>query len=340
MFRNIIPASKHAIVEKALMRVFNKSGVEDISLLTGGLSTALVYKITLGNRNYLLRLVMSVDTLNDPVRQYLCMGLAAEAGIAPKVYYTSNEDGLAITDFIDARPLGNAFSTPSELLSALAGVIRAIHALPLFPPLVDFLDGVDMFIQQFKTSGMFPETITAECFERYAEIRKHYPRHEMGAVSSHNDLNPNNILFDGKKIWIVDWEAAFRNDKYVDLAIIAKSFAADPKKEDHLLQSYFSRTPTGYERACFFIMKQVCSMYYAMVMLNLATASKPADYLHDANMNIPELADFYSDLTQKKIALETYEGKLLYGKTLLNEMLRSMKSTTFSQSMQLIRSDA
>ena len=29
-------------------------------------------------------------------------------------------------------------------------------------------------------------------------------------VSSHNDLNYNNNLFDGRKFWIIDWEAEFR----------------------------------------------------------------------------------------------------------------------------------
>lgn len=99
-------------------------------------------------------------------------------------------------------------------------------------------------------------------------------------VSSHNDLNPNNILFDGKKIWVIDWEAAFQNDRYVDLAIVAKTFVHNQEDEAIFLQTYFGEQLDEYKRARFFLMQQICRMYYAMIMLKLAAAQKPADHLH------------------------------------------------------------
>jgi thiamine kinase-like enzyme len=34
-------------------------------------------------------------------------------------------------------------------------------------------------------------------------------------------LKPENILFDGHRVWLLDWKAALVNDRYFDLAIAA-----------------------------------------------------------------------------------------------------------------------
>jgi hypothetical protein len=44
----------------------------------------------------------------------------------------------------------------------------------------------------------------------------------LAPVSSHNDPVPANILFDGRRPWLIDWEWAYRNDPLVDVAIVLK----------------------------------------------------------------------------------------------------------------------
>ncbi|MGN8069677.1 phosphotransferase [Mucilaginibacter sp. 22184] len=329
-----IPEIKLPAVKKALRSLFNHTEIEDIQLLTGGLSSALVYRITIESKNYLLRILMHADEMHNPERQHICMGLAASANIAPHVYYSNDEDALAITDFVQAKPLREGFASKQELVTALSNTIKAIHALPPFPKLVNFLDGVDIFIQQFKELNMFPEHITAEYFSLYAEIQKSYPRHDTDLVASHNDLNPNNILFDGKQIWVIDWEAAFQNDRYVDLTILAQPYVNDEQDEAIYLQTYFGAALDEYKKARFFLMQQICRMYYAMIMLRFAAAQKPTNYTHDANMNQPEMAEFGAMLMSGKILLDTYEGKLQYGKILLNTMLSAMKTERFKAAIK------
>ncbi|MDN5287896.1 MAG: hypothetical protein JWR38_4170 [Mucilaginibacter sp.] len=328
-----IPEAKLAAVQKALKQVFNIDIVDEIQLLAGGLSTALVYRIAVKGTNYLLRIVMQPDEVHNPKRQHICMRHAASCSIAPFVHYTHDKDALAITAFVQAKPIRGGFGSKQELLTALSSTIKAIHNLPVFPKLVNFMDGVDLFIQQFKALRMFPEQVMEEYFTYYAEIQKAYPRYDTDMVSSHNDLNPNNILFDGEKIWVVDWEAAFQNDRYVDLAIVAQTFVNDKQDEELFLQVYFSTALDDLKRARFFLMQQICRMYYAMLMLRLAATQKPADHIHDASMNLQEMADFGAKLASGQLSMDTYEGKLLYGKILLNSMLSNMKSERFTQAI-------
>ena len=261
------------------------------------------------------------------------MNIAAEAGIAPHVYYSHTEDAVSITDFIETRPLSEHFTSPNELLPELVKIIKSIHSTPLFPKLVNYLDGIDLFIQNFKTSGLLAESATEEHFKYYSQIQKAYPRYDGDIVSSHNDLNPNNILFDGKKIWIIDWEAAFQNDRYVDLANVANRFVTNEMEEEIYLKAYFGDSLDEYKHARLFLMQQVCHMFYALGFLQYAAASRPPDSTCSDSMDTPGLRDVHEQVRTGKISLTTHEGQLLYGKVRLNEALYNMKTPRFASSI-------
>lgn len=336
MLAALLPAAKLSAVKHALQHAFQTTTVDSIALLNGGLSSALVYKLVVAGKPYVLRLVMEINELTDPVRQFACMNIAAAAGIAPAVHYASVADAVTIMDFIETTPLSTYFVSPEERLLVVVKTIKTLHATPLFPKLVNFLDGVDLFIQRFKALALLPEHTTAEHFRYYAQIQQAYPRHDPDLVSSHNDLNPNNMLFDGKQLWLIDWEAAFQNDRYVDLAIAARPFATTEAQETFYLEAYFGETLDETKRARFFLMQQVCHIYYAMIMLNFAATTKPENIAVDANFDTPRLRDFHALIGAGKVSLAEYAGKLAYGKVLLNEALYHMKTPTFAEAIKHI----
>ena len=331
--KSLIPESKVEAVEKALQQAFNTKTVESIMPLAGGLSSALVYKIVVNGKPYVLRIIMQINPLSEPVRQYTCMKLAAQAGIAPHVYYASTEDALSITEYIETVPFAGNVSSHDALLIELAKTIKRVHSTPLFPKLVNYLDGIDGFIRDFKASKILPESATAELFSLYSQIQQAYPRYDTDVVSSHNDLNGNNILFDGQKIWIIDWEAAFENDRYVDLANVGNFYISDQAQEEIYLRAYFGDSLDEYKRARFFLMQQVCHMFYAMIMLKFAAALKPAGGAHNESMDVPRIKDFRAQLSADRASLASYEGQLLFGKVLLNEMLHNMKTPRFAEAI-------
>ena len=333
---SLIPASKQDAVRKALTAAFRTTRTDGVELLAGGLSSALVFKIVVAGRPYVLRIVMQVNAFQDPARQFECMGHAAEAGIAPRVRYANVEDAVSITDFIPPKPLAGHFA-PADLAVELARTVKAVHALPLFPGLMDYLDAVDMLIGNFKASGVLPEGATAEHFEHYSKIRIGYPRHDADIVSSHNDLHPNNILFDGRKIWLIDWEAAFRNDRYVDLAILGRSYADDEMLEEIYLREYFGVALDDYKRARFFLMQQVTHMFYAMVFMWLIASARAPGIVFDARMDSPSLADFHARIFAGEVSIASVDGQLQYAKALLNEALYRMKTPRFAESISLMQ---
>jgi thiamine kinase-like enzyme len=327
---------KLAAVSDALEITFGNSSVEDFEHLNNGYSGAQVYKVTVNGGFYLLKITIDVNEFDDPVRQFTCMQVAAQHGIAPKVYYTDAKNALFISEYISSKPLDQVFAAVREP-AALASLVKSIHMLPPFPTLVNFIDGVDQLISGFKSLHMFKEEELAEAFGLYQLIREVYSVQDKDQVSSHNDLNPNNFLFDGEKIWIIDWEASFLNDRYVDLAISSQIYANEPKKISSFLETYFGYQPDEYKLARFFLMQQVCLMYYAVLMCKAGFRQGPSDFRYSFNSKEPTLGEFKTRLKDGQISLNDFHTKVEYGKVMFNTVCQNMRTKQFSEAINVLR---
>ena len=200
----MIPETKMSAVKHAMHVTFGVNEFEAISELTAGLSSALVFSNSGSGKSYLLRIITCTDVMGDPTYQYARMKTAADAGLAPHVWYTSITDRISITDFVETKVL-----QIDEAKVKLPVLLKCLHSLPPFPHLVNYLDTVDSFIRKFQKLEILPEHMTIELFRQYERIKNIYPRNGADLVSCHNDLKPENVLFDGDRLWLVDWEVAF-----------------------------------------------------------------------------------------------------------------------------------
>ncbi|RFZ91738.1 hypothetical protein D0C36_09775 [Mucilaginibacter conchicola] len=331
LIHNTLKPSQITAAENALKNAFGVADVEEIEILAGGLSASSVYKIKVNGCYYTLK----SDTPSVPVNDLSasCMEVAALAGIAPPVIYLDKSSGISITAFIEQMPLSSVYGSAEALLPQLANTIRAIHSLPVFEKDGNLKNTVDGLLHQFKTAATLTGPVIDECLALYNTIKENYPWDDPGRVSSHNDLNPNNIIFDGQKIWVIDWDAAFKNDRYVDLAIAANFYVSTDEQEHIFLSAYFENDLTDYHKARFFIMRQICRLVYAMLMFQLADKGRLNGTPHDNDMHA-NLADIKKRLGNGSLSLATYDGQLLLGKALWNEALINMRSARFSASIE------
>jgi hypothetical protein len=75
----------------------------------------------------------------------------------------------------------------------------------------------------------------------------------------------------------VNWQAAFLNDRYFDLVIVANFVVTNGADERRYLEEYFGQPPDEYQLARFFLMRQVMHMLSATVFLMLGSAGKPVN---------------------------------------------------------------
>ena len=335
----MIPKDKVAAVTKGLREAFGVTEFEDMRMMTKGHNYALVFRIVVRGSPFLLRVVVRPNTFIGPEREFNCMKAAAEAGLAPHVWYTSTEDQISISDFVEEAPF-----PATEALVRLPATLRALHALPPFPIVENHLNTTcmflmhkgtarDGFIRKFQETNILSKGESEELFAWHAQVSEFYPRHDPDMVSSHNDLfKPDNILFDGRRVWLVDWEAAFLNDRYADLAVVANMLVTNDAEERLYLQEYFGQPPDPYQLARFFLMQQLVHMFYAMAFLRVGTSGPPAN----GNESAPEFRDFHRRFWAGEVRLEDNQTRTAYGKVHWERLVQNMRRARFNDALRIV----
>ena len=323
----MIPHEKSADVLRGLHEAFGVTAIEDIRRMTKGLSSDLVFRIVVQGSPYLLRIMTRIDERMDPGRIFACMSAAAEAGLAPSVRYSNAENGIAITDFVEAVPF-----SASQALVQLPGALRKLHALALFPKAFNYVTAHNGFIWRFRKAGLLPKGEIEEVFTRYEQLCAAYPRLDPDMVSCHMDLKAENILFDGQRVWLVDWQAAFVNDRYFDLAVAANFVVTDNADEWTYLEQYFAQRPDEHQSARFFLMRQVVHMFYATVFLLLGSAGKPISQRD----NLPSFREFHRRIWAGEVNLADNDLKILYGMVHWERLLQNMQQTRFDEALGIV----
>lgn len=316
-------------VRRGLRAAFGTETLDGWTSLSGGLSGARLWRIRVGGIAYLLRVETGRDALRDPHRGYRCMALAAKACLAPRVRYADPDDGVVIMDFIEARSLTlDPVGTRAQLVVELAQAVRALHAIEGFPPLVDYLEGLNGLVDAAGRAGVVP----VGAFDPWPRLRAVCERLDPQPVSSHNDLNPRNLLHDGRRVWLIDWEAAFRADRYVDLAAIANVFAPHPESEALLLRTYLGREARADERARLWLFRQVSHVFHAAVFIAGVAGQARAERLDG-----PDLDALHQGLALGEPLLETPEGRLAYGLARLRTVTANIESPAFAEAARAAR---
>ena len=324
----MIPQEKSAAVARGLHEAFGVAELEDIRRMTKGLSSDLIFRIVVKGSPYLLRIITRVNEQSDPARQFTCMKAAAEAGLAPRVWYASIEDAISITDFIETKPLPT-----TEALVRIPGTLRRLHALPPFPKAFNYVTAHNGFIWRFRRVNLLPREEVEEIFTRYEQVCAVYPRIDADLVSCHMDLKPENILFDGQRVWLVDWQAAFVNDRYFDLAVVANFVVTNDADEKAYLHEYFGQPSDEYQQARFFLMRQILHLFYATVFLLLGSAAgQPVN----PRENLPSFRDFHQRIWADEVSLADNDLRMVYGRIHWEQLLRNIRLARFNKALKIV----
>ena len=135
------------------------------------------------------------------------------------------------------------------------------------------------------------------------------------------------MLFDRDRLWLVDWEAAFQNDRYADLAVVANMIVRNDKQEAVFLQEYFGHAPDEYQRARFYLMRQTAHMFYAMAFLSTGEG-KPVD--------VPAYDDYQQRFWTREVALADQQAKIVYGRVHWQRLSENMRQARFDEALQIV----
>jgi aminoglycoside phosphotransferase (APT) family kinase protein len=310
----VFAVAQRETARAALAAAFDSAPIGAVTPIAGGASGASVFRVESRGRRYVLRLEGEPSPLRNP-HQYASMRIAAEAEIAPEIHYIDEADRVTVIDFIERQPLTTYPGGPSALAQALGELLSRVQATPVFPVFVNYPDIVARLFAYVRRTGLFAAGLLDAHVERLERLSEAYDAGKTSLVSSHNDPVPNNILFDGERLWLIDWESAYRNDPLVDVAIVCDGLALSPELEVVLLKAWFGRAPDEAVRARLELVRAFTRLYYAGVLLS---ASAAASWVTgDHNLSAPTVVEFRQAIRAGRLTPGAAETKHILGKMFL-----------------------
>ncbi|MFZ5783165.1 MAG: phosphotransferase [Pseudomonadota bacterium] len=316
---------------------FDRSPVSSLVPIVLGASAAN-YRLEVGGRPYLLRLESPRrDEVRDPQRAYACMKVAADAGLAPPVRHADPAAGVAITDFLPARPLSEHPGGPPRLMQALGALVRRLQAVPRFPAVgVDHLTILDRNFERLLETGLFAPGLLDRHRAGFDRIREAYRWDAAGLVSSHNDLNPHNILFDGERLWLIDWETAYGNDPLVDPATLLLFLADSRELELALVRACLGREPDRRVLARLALARLLVRFFYGCAS-SLNAAHGLPDAVPETDLAAPTRPEFAALLERRGLTDGAPEAQRLVGKMAFAGFLAGVEAPAFEETLAVAR---
>jgi hypothetical protein len=333
-FLSTLPADRRSAVDFALATAFGKqTQALKLGQMAGGASGALAYRVEANERFYVLRVEGRRTPLRNP-HQYTCMLIASKAGIAPPVRYIDDVAGIVIMDFIVAQPLEAHKGGAVGLAQDAGSFIARLQATELFPAFIDYFDAIGRMFDYVRRSTLFAPGLLDPHAEALARIRAAWSA-SPSPVSSHNDPNLRNLLFDGTRLWLVDWETAYRNDPLVDVAIMLDQLASTPALEEALLRAWQGKSPDRRTRDRLTVMRPVVGLYYASLGFMMVSATPRERPL--ADLTAPTVEEFRAMITSGRLSPTSPDTLLLLGKMQLASFLAGVAKPGFEDALAAVR---
>lgn len=320
------PEPHRDAVRAVLAEVCGTAPIENVVSISGGASGAFPYRVDAGGRRYLVRLEGIPSPLRNP-QQYVSLRMAAEAGVAPRVYCVDEAARIAVTDFVAEQPLQRYPGGEVALGQALGEMLLRLHNSPAFPAFVNYPYIVARLFAHVRRTGLFESGLLDAHVERLAMLTEAYAEGAAALVASHNDLTPSNVLFDGERLWLVDWESAYRNDPLVDIAIGLDSFEFSPRAATVFVRAAIGTSAGKEIDARLSIVRALTRLYYAGVFLSASAAAGRA--AADGDLSVPTVAEFEQSLREGALKPGSPAAKHALGKMYLASFMTGIRAPGF-----------
>jgi thiamine kinase-like enzyme len=216
------------------------SGPVELAPLPGGISNPS-FAATDSNGKYVVRVTRDFPfhhVFRD--REVMVSRAAHAAGFAPEVIHA--EPGLMVTRFID----GKVLSVPDVQASIprVADLVFRFHRdMPAElsgPGFMFWVFHVNRdYIRQLREAGH------AAALDDWLAINAELEAAQMAlpVVVGHHDLLPANLIDDGSRLWLIDYEYAGFGTAMFDLANLSSNNNFTTDQSAALLDAYFGRAP-------------------------------------------------------------------------------------------------
>jgi len=272
-----------------------------IEPLKGGLSTSS-FKVRDFSGHHVVRIGADIPVHHVNRKQERAVSLAAsKAGLSPAVTYF--EDDLLVIDFIEGQTMKE--TDIKHRLGSIIDLLADVHT-----KIAKYLYGpVSMFWVFHVLRDYLSELKKAD--NGLSKIERIIASLEdtqmpLPIVIGHHDLLPANLIDDGRRLWLIDWEYGGFGTAMFDLANLSSNGNLTEADESELLERYFKTDPTPQ------LLKAFDAMKIASALREMLWAKISAIHL-----NLPGVDYSAHEADYRKRSDETIKNfELKYGCTL------------------------
>jgi thiamine kinase-like enzyme len=171
---------------------------------------------------------------------------AAACGLSPALLHVvPGSPGALVFAYVEGRTLAAPDLRDRAMLARVLPLLRTCHR-----DMPRHLRGAVVLFWVFQVLRDYARTLAADGghardLPALAEAAASLERAvgPVDLVFGHNDLLPANLIDDGTRLWLVDWEYAGFNSPLFDLANLASNCALPESDERWLLEAYFDASP-------------------------------------------------------------------------------------------------
>ena len=136
-------------------------------------------------------------------------------------------------------------------------------------------------------------------------------------VVSHCDLHPANIIWDGKQVWLVDWERAGLAHPYLDLATICNFLSIPERPALGLLEQQEQTTIEEKQKLLFAALRDFCRAVYGAVFFRQIDDLRSVQFM--SKEETPSLQECFMMLSTGNLDLREPPDRALLGAAFLKQ---------------------
>jgi thiamine kinase-like enzyme len=287
-------------LERAMSLSFWAGPVTPVQI-KGGITNAN-FRVESAGRSYFVRIgddipVHGVMRFNE----LAASRAAARCGLSPDVRHA--EPGALVFDFIEARTLTAEDVRQRDNLGRILNLVRRCHQeMPQQvrgPALIFWVFHV---LRDYAHSLEDGDSRHLPALARLMQIAEELEQAvgQVDIVYAHNDLLPSNLLDDGKRMWLIDWDYAGFNSPLFDLANLCSNNEVALADEIWLLEGYFERRADDELLKRYYAMKCASLLRETLwSMISEIHSTLDFDYAAYTAENLARFERAYADLTHR-----------------------------------------
>lgn len=258
--------------------------------LPGGLSNES-FKVNDGSGTHVVRFGRDFPfhhVLRD--REVMTARAAHEAGFAPAVEFSA--PGVMVSEFVEGQTWQEADMRASP--ERIADLLREFHQI-----MPRHVSGPGFMFWVFHVVRDYARTLEAGDSPYMSDMPQFLALGDeleaaqipMPIIFGHNDLLPANIIDDGNRLWLIDFEYAGFSTAMFDLAGAASNSGMSDDEAMRLLRTYFGQSPNPAMLKSFDAMQCASLLREAMwaMVSQLHLEAPGADYAAYARENLARL---------------------------------------------------